>query len=339
MSPPPEVIFDRCLRNNPCAQERERYKGKQDLDLLPSEQGTVLRNLQDALNNALHSEDQTVAAHVSHPPFHFDYVAANVPNAIAFRCDDYSFIGVTIPLVSLLDETCHRLSTSPQVAISLGARPELAEPIASILFASQLTFVVAHEYTHIVHGHCPAMQAEVMFPNEIKDTDVGNLASQAHETDADSYAVYHVLQHLFNNERRPHTVGLLEIDEKSTDVQDAILLASFVIAVGGFLYVRPPVAIDAIRVYKLTHPPQAVRMNLVMHGVKQWCKQNRPTLGQWMTLERFQTLMNAVAVATWGMNGGRNWSEQTTFLRSADGDKYIRQLDACFKQHVESLGK
>jgi hypothetical protein len=54
--------------------------------------------------------------------------------------------------------------------------------------------------------------------------------------------------------------------------------------------------------------------------------ENRPSLVDWMTNERFQQIMRAVAEATWGMNGGLNWDAQTAFFRSESGKKYFQEV-------------
>jgi hypothetical protein len=33
------------------------------------------------------------------------------------------------------------------------------------------------------------------------------------------------------------------------------------------------------------------------------------------------------AGATWGMNGGRDWSEQVAFAKSETGSKYVERLE------------
>ncbi len=79
-------------------------------------------------------------------------------------------------------------------------------------------------------------------------------------------------------------------------------------------------------------------MNFVMKAVTSWCAQNRAALVAWMNLERFQVLMRATAAATWGMNGGQDWSEQTRFLQSEVGRVYFRKLDDCLIQEVKAFG-
>lgn len=103
------------------------------------------------------------------------------------------------------------------------------------------------------------------------------------------------------------------------------------------MFVRPPQDLDATNVYTFTHPPQAWRMNCVMEQGVRWCKQNRPGLVEWMTPDRFQILMRSAAEATWGMNGGKDWSAQIAFLRSADGAEYTVKFGTALKDYVHSL--
>jgi hypothetical protein len=120
-------------------------------------------------------------------------------------------------------------------------------------------------------------------------------------------------------------------------MQDQVLFSCFVAAIAAYLFVRPPDSLDNNNIYKLTHPPQAARMNCLMQQAISWCKQNRPAIVSWMTLERFQNLMEVVAESTWGSNGGRNWAKQTAFLQSDEGAKYFAKLDTALKAHVQAL--
>jgi hypothetical protein len=121
-------------------------------------------------------------------------------------------------------------------------------------------------------------------------------------------------------------------------VQDEILFSSFVMAVGAFLYVLPPLSVDPCEVYGRSHPLQAVRMRWVMNNALNWCKQNdRLALAAYMTVNRFQTLMLVVATAISKMNGGRDWRQQSSFLKSAEGSKYLKQLTVLVKAHAQAL--
>jgi hypothetical protein len=341
MSIPPEVAFHRFFRSKELsATDREDYKGKKDLDQLQPAFRSLLAGIQEALNEALRNEKQNVPEHVDHLPFHFDFVDSRIPNALAFRFDGFSFIGITMPLVYMLWDACSRLSRSDAVLAALGIplAPEVCDPIHALLLGTQLGFVVVHEYTHHVHGHLARSRSDTVFPNEILGArDSSNLERQAQEVDADGYAVYHVMADLIDGNRRHQALSLLGLEEQKDSMQDEVLFSSFVVAVGAFLFTRPPSTVDSAGIYQLTHPPQAARMNFILHFAISWCRQNRPRLEAHMTRERFQSLMTAVATTTWGMNGGADWSAQTVFLQSDDGSRYISKLDHCVKAHIQSL--
>jgi hypothetical protein len=127
-------------------------------------------------------------------------------------------------------------------------------------------------------------------------------------------------------------------DHLPADAQDEILFSSFVMAVGAFLYVLRPFSVNSSEVYTRTHPPQAARMSWIIRNATRWCDQNnRAALAAYMTLRKFQLLMNIVSVAIVGMTGGHNWGEQTAFLQSDAGSKYFKQLEARVKFHVQAL--
>ena len=90
------------------------------MDRLPGEPLPVklLEDLQVMLNTALAAEKH-VPDHVDHDPFHFDYVDSADPNALAFCCDGYSFIGVTIPLLNQLWQSASRVAESADIAALL----------------------------------------------------------------------------------------------------------------------------------------------------------------------------------------------------------------------------
>ena len=280
-----------------------------------------------------------VSGNVKHPPFHLDYVdARRVPNAHAFQHEGYSFIAITKPLIEMLWQISARLSRSATIAQLLGIDPATAqlESLHCTFFSTQLSYLVAHEYTHHTHEH--DVGSEVW--NEIRDIETtGGLETQAQEVDADGYGVYIVLAHLINGRRRTQALRLLGCPAAPEGSADEVLLASFILAVGAFFYARSPAMVDNNTVYTFTHPPQALRMNYVMHNTISWCKQNRPSLEAWLTLNRYQLLMRAVAEVTWGPTGGRNWSEQTAFLSCAAGDEYTRQLSKQVDALISKLSK
>jgi hypothetical protein len=56
-----------------------------------------------------------------------------------------------------------------------------------------------------------------------------------------------------------------------------------------------------------------------------------------MTRERYQTLMVVVARAIARIAVEPDWSEQTAFLQSEVGSKYLNKPEQLFKAHVEAL--
>jgi hypothetical protein len=194
MSTPPEVLFDRYLRD-PARHPKDRlhYWGKKNLDALHTELANFLAQIQNALNEALKNEKRDVPEHVKHPPFHFDFIDSDVPNALAFCDAGYSFIGITMPLVSALWDSCVELSKSNAVGAILDVpeTPEREEAILTVMCQTQLAFVVSHEFTHHVHGHLFEQTPGSPFFKEIfVSSEIGNMQTQAFEMDADGYAVF-----------------------------------------------------------------------------------------------------------------------------------------------------
>src|ERR1022692_1032785 len=112
--PPPEVIFHRYFQDQEhlSRSDRENYYGKQDLDRLEPELRFILTNIQLVFNESL-SQAQGATAYVGSPVVpHFDYISAEVANALAFKYQRYSFIGITMPLVDLLLRSSECLSQS-----------------------------------------------------------------------------------------------------------------------------------------------------------------------------------------------------------------------------------
>jgi len=328
----PEVLFHRFFQSRLLSPvDREKYRGKQDLDRLEPQLRSLLTNVQYTLNEALRRRGN-VFARGCLSNFHFDYVDADVPNALAFEYEEYAFIAVTMPLIRVLLHTCNQLSRSAKVTevLKTVATEQQREATLAGLFTTQLTFVVSHEFAHHDRGHRLQWDSATDFWDEIlAGVADGSLEEQAREVEADGWAVYLVLTNLMAGERREGARLLLGHPGIPDDSVDEILLSSFIIAVAAFFFVREPAVCDDCTIYKLTHPPQAARMNEVMHNVRNWCKQNRPALEAWMTPTRFQVLMHAVEDAT---SGTDNWSQQTAFLLTNPGAEYIRRLE----EHVGS---
>ena len=334
---PPEVLFHRYFQElGPF--DRKKYRGKHDLERLePPELRPLLVAIQGALNEGLNEED-AVRVPVDCGPFHFDYIDSTVPNALAFRHDDYSFIGITITLVYELWDASDLLGKSEEIASLIGVRlvGEQREALRVVFFRTMLSFVVLHEWTHHIHGHVsPLGLGSVHFDEILDGGQGGDLGSQAFEVDADGYAVHLLLNNLIAGNARASAVAIfLKLDEEPVSVQDEVLFACFVVAVGAFLYIRPPLTVNSTNVYTLSHPPQAERMNFIINQAMRWCQPSRVGLAAWMTLDRFQKLMRGAAEATLGDSGGINWAAQTAFLTSPGGREYNRKLNGVYESHL-----
>jgi len=341
---PPEVAFDRFFQEQcpykppvrPEDPDPRLYRGRDALSGLQPILERQLRLFQHTFNEALRNEKRNVPEHVDHPPFHVDYVDSSIDNALAFRYEGYSFIGITVPLIYTLSQVCLRLSTSETVARVLGVEPSNEEyNLLQAVFNMVISFVVTHEWTHHVHGHLE--HSENIFPHEVLDTGCnGDLAGQVKELAADGYSVYHALANFIDGDGRS-MLRLIGLDSEQANIQDRVLFDLFVIAVGAYLFVRPAPELSQVDVFTLTHPPQAVRMNFVMLEAMGWCKQNRPELQAWMTATRFQQLMNAATRATLGMSGGQVWGRQAAFMNSERGTEYMRALAEGIDANRQSL--
>jgi len=342
MSIPPEVSFHRYFQTRPRNPNAPAvYKGKQDLDsnTITPVAASFLKDVQEALNEALRNERQGIPEHVPHHPFHFDYIEASFPNALAFHYQGHAFIGVTMGLIDDLWGVSTDIGNSSAVAalLEVPATPERREAILNVTFQTQLVFIVSHEYTHHVHGHLSERDSGASFFNEIHEVGAGRLNDQAFEMDADSYAVYHVLAHLITGPRRKQALEILGHEHTPPDRQDELLVDSFVISVGAFLYWLAAVESTPAAISDRTHPIQAARMSWIMGSTIGWARQNKPALTGYMTTKRFQLLMVCVSQAIPQAGSDTRWTAQTEFLRSEAGRNYFKELEARVKKHVSVL--
>jgi hypothetical protein len=339
MSIPPEVLFDRFFRE--FRQELGGdYQGRFNLEALESpEDRQLLARLQTGLNYAL-SNEREVPEHKEHPPFYVDFIASKIPNALAFRYEMYSFIGITVPLIEKMLETCTQLSRSHAIVSVIGVSSEADDGLRVILFRMLLFFVVTHEYTHHVHGHFFSTALDSSPISEVlSDSECGSLEGQIREAAADAYAAFHIMANWLDGVERTPAIDLLKLQASTVTMQDEALFSCFVVAVGGYMLLRPPPTLSGDSVYKLQHPPQAARMDSLMQAAVGWCSQYRPVLQAWMTNARFLMLMNTVAEVIWASHGewNRQWAEQMDFLRSLEGAAYLHALRTGLDRYRASL--
>lgn len=330
MTIPPEAAFDRYLRSQN-GENLKNYPCKYDLDQLDSGAlKELLLGLQSVFNRSLASE-QPVPEHRDHPPFHVDYIKSTKAGAIAFRHDGYSFIGITIPLIEVAAQLYARLCNYADLFHALGLDPtqEMSEVLGSVLLEMLLFFVVSHEYTHIVHGHPFSEATDSGLIHEfLIGGRTGSFEDQILEADADSYAIYHVMENWIRGSKRPSSITFLNMNSASADDQDGLLFACIVIAIGAYFILHPVPQLDAESVYGLKHPPRPVRLNSLMETAIAWCRQNRAHLEDRMKPEQFNSLLWLVAGLVWDNDELRaqNWRTQVAFLKTPEGASYVAEL-------------
>ena len=344
---PPEVILDRWvrtqLRNEPGFSG---YVGKLDIERAePPSFRSFLYLIQETMNEALRLEGVNASGGVEHPPFHFDYidVSGGIRNAHAFEHGDFSFIVVTLPMVQLLWDLSQRLSQSPLVVKLLRLELETLSPNAlqGLLFQIQLAFLVSHEYTHHIHRHCVESQSGVigLWTEFLQDARCGSINSQAQELDADGYAAYVVLAHLLRGGMRQS--ALAQLGRADMTDGDELLLTCYFLGVLTFFCSFWRGDIDMASVYQLRHPPPPVRIKYTIQVAEMWCGQNRSVPQSWFSPARFQELFRTAAEVMGG-TARQTWDAQMSFLRSAGGAQYDRQLFERFeavRQKRDQLGR
>jgi hypothetical protein len=225
-------------------------------------------------------------------------------------------------------------------ALGLAPTPETSEALGEILLKILLYFVVSHEYTHIVHGH-PLSEITDSEPiNEVEiDDRAGSLEDQTLEADADSYAIYHIMENWIRGAARSSTISPLGMDAASINDQDALLFACIAVAIGAYFVLYPVPELNAKNVYALKHPPHPVRLDSLMQTAIAWCRQNHPGLEDSMKRERFDSLLSLVAGVVWEYDEHRtqNWRSQIAFLQTPEGVAYMAELRRRKDQYRASL--
>jgi hypothetical protein len=325
---PPEVILDRSIRNEP---EFSSYSGKLDIERVESSTfRAFLSSFQSEMNEALRLENANASGGTEHPPFHFDYldVGANVEirNAHAFQREGFSFIVVTLPLVESIVDVSRRLSRSAVAVQLLRLDSEALELDILHGFFAQilLLFLISHEYTHHVHRHSLGRSQSGVWTEFPHRAGCGNMDFQAQELDADGYAVYLVLTHLLRGERRRSALIQLGRTNMHAADCDELLLSCFFFALLGFFCTFWHGNIIA-SIYQSTHPPPPVRIKYVIQVAEMWCRQFVFVPQSWFSPPRLQALFHTAAEAV-GKAAGRNWDAEISFLSSAEGTWYDRQL-------------
>lgn len=304
------------------------YLGKLDVaKVKPSSFGSFLQFLQDAMNQALQSENANASGGTEHPPFHFDYVEVNdgTKNAHAFQHGGYSFIVATVPSIEMLWDIAQRLSRSPSVLqlLKIDGDANRLEALRALLFHFELAFLVSHEYTHHVHRHCASV--DWMWDEIPQEGRRAGLAHQAQELDADGYALYLTLANYMRGAARRNALAQVGVQDQSNSQGDEFLMTAFFVALTALFCSLWPDHISITAIRQLPHPPAPVRIEYAIRVATMWTNQNASVPETWFSAERFQAIYVAATSAIAG--GARSqWDMLVTFLRSEEGKAYDRQL-------------
>ena len=336
MQPSPEKAFDSWFR-------ALGFRGRHTLSDLTHSMRDQLRGLQNMYNEAFERE-RTFPEYARTLPLYFDYldVDDNDENAIATHDNqNYAFIGITLPLVFKISNVCLVLSKSDAISKTLRLRTsdEPYNELQATLFYILLSFVVAHEWSHHKHGHLGQLSSQTRIFQEVLDSGlVGSVDDQIKEIAADGYAAFLVLTHLYDS-RRGTFLPFLKLDPSPPPENlDQRFLAFFMMAVAGYMFLRPPDDLNGVDVYRLTHPPLAYRLNFLMREVAAWCSHNRPALEDWL-MKSFGPIMNATVEAIHGVTDYRQvWANQLSFRRSDAGRQYDATLTEGIAVYRKSWG-
>jgi hypothetical protein len=165
MATSPDILLHRFFQTLTSPKDRQNHRGKHDLSGIDPSFQELLLAVQVVINSNFQNEKPGVASHVEHPPFHFDYIDSTIENAVAFRYEGYSFIGLTIRLFFRFWDISDHLGNSPLMAELIAIEPEVAcsGVLRVVLFRTLYSFVVAHEFTHHVHGHVVTRESDGSF--------------------------------------------------------------------------------------------------------------------------------------------------------------------------------
>jgi hypothetical protein len=335
----PDVVLHRLVTSHSApGQQFEGYIGKLDLDTVePESLRDFLKLLQQNTNAALRLEGFNASGGAEHPPYHFDFleVSGGIANAHAFQHDDFAFIVMTLPLVELLLNLSFALSDSPLVRrlLGIGLAPINEDRVHHTLFQLQFDFLLGHEYTHHVHGHCsPNPSGSLSVWTEfLRDGENGSLEQQAQELDADGYSSYLLLANLLHDENR--YAGVLQAmghPEQRSAASDELLLTAFFVVVLNIFCAFWVKRTEVASFYKLVHPPPPVRINSIIRVAQMYAGQNGPVPDTWFHPSRFTELFRTAAATIPG-SGRQTWDSQIALLRTPEGERYSQELSDVFE--------
>jgi hypothetical protein len=341
----PETILDRYLRSYEVPLEiRRRYPGKQDIDRLePEALSFILGHVHYAINQRYREHKDQIHTPAGPIEVHLDFTSTpeepkNVENALSFTHQGYAFLLLTVPIIRRMLIICEEIGLSPAIFdllhLTVPTTTSKADFIA-ILFLVQMQFVSNHELGHHFHGHCAADRKA--FIQEFDDSSAiaggDKLRQQAMEVDADGYAVHSQLNQLILEDMGTALFTKLAPEGISKDM---FLLNLLFVSIASYMFLKPQPSVSSSEFIERDHPPELVRMNVIMRDIEGWCSALRPELLGWAGVDHFQKMMAAIETCQSESLSSKFWREQGRFLESDAGRQY---MDSLYERRVVLRGE
>jgi hypothetical protein len=257
---------------------------------------------------------------------HMDYIASAKINAFAFFFEDWHFIGITRGMLELFINSCTALWRLNALEDLLGVDLDTVrrDTLFQFVLLLQLQYISNHELGHMFHGHCPALRTG-QYRSELSVTTLlansKGMEEQAHELEADGYAINLILRNLLEGQNGNFMHDRL----KSRMLERKFVVTLFILSIGSLLYFFEPAPFDSAKVRSHTHTEGLIRMNILLGEILGWCKENL----RWenaITLDECQRIMSLVAIAASDSTQETVWKAQGEFLNTPDGRAYLNEL-------------
>ena len=267
---------------------------------------------------------------------HMDYIASYEVNAVAFRFEDWYFIGITEGMLELFAKSCSDLWRLNPLGDLLGA--ELTNDKRDLIFQFvlllELQYISNHELGHMFHGHCADLSAgryRAEFSVQSLLAESLGMEGQAKELEADGYAVNLLLKNLLQSPSGP----FMHQRVQSNMAVRGFVLTLFVLSVAAVLYYLESMTFNPSAVRRATHSDGLVRMNILMGEILGWCTDNVGWPNA-IPLADFQRIMSLVATAASNPAQERIWTEQGAYLQTDAGKAYLNDI---YKRRINLRNK
>jgi len=311
---------------------QDKYHGRLDFSRFGvPELASAFEAIRDEINVRWSTHANRILAPDGAVDLYLDYINSTEVNAITFFYDGTHFVGITDKMLIRFSEAAGALWGLDALKDLL--RIELSTEVRNFLFQAilliQLQFISSHELGHLFHGHIDRTILQEEFCEALPQTQdllkkTNRLKDQAHEVEADGYAVHMLLDNLVASNSGDHIYRRLGSKLPREDCIFTLLL----LAVGSVFFFLKPREFDEEAVRALDHPFAVARMNVVLYDLIGWCSLNRPGLEGWASVESFQWVMACIGQAANQPEQWSAWARQGEFLKNPAGKQYMADLYA-----------